>query len=64
MPFFMQRAGDTVTGAGSGVRNIRWWELRQVGTRKEQIAGEIEAIVGLAFLERAASSCVHGVYKT
>lgn len=26
--------------------------------------GEIEAIVGLAFLERAASSGVHGVYET
>ena len=62
VPFFTWCAGDDKTGAGSGVRNVRWEELRKVATRKEQIAGKNEAIVRLVSLERAARCCVYGVY--
>lgn len=60
---FLDTARFCMPRVGSDMRNSGGGKLRNAGTRKEHIAGETETIVGLVFLERAANSCVYGVYE-
>lgn len=59
MLFFTQHAGDAVTGEADA--DLLMVGLREVRARKEQIAGKMEAIVGLAFWKGQPVVCVVSV---
>lgn len=57
----MSRPKQTQVWRTWGLSNLRQWEIRKIETRKEQIAGKIESMVGLIFKGRVVN--IYGVYE-